>query len=82
MEILKKDQRILEKYLKGKTIKQALQTPSKFVRGYATDHEALFVATQSQKKKLIGIVSLVALQKGWNLSVHTEGSNLVCLLYS
>lgn len=81
MTVLKKDQKILNKYLNGKTIKQALQTPSKHVRGYATDNEALFIATQSQKSKLISIIALVTLQKGWNSSIYTEGSYLVCLLY-
>lgn len=81
MTVLKTDQKILDKYLNGKTIKRALQTPSKHVRGYATDNEALFIATQTQKSKLISIVALVTLQKGWNSSMHMEGSYLVCLLY-
>lgn len=81
MEVLKVDLKILNKYLGGKTITKALQTPNKNVRGYATDREALLIATKSQKSKLASIVTSVSLQKGLNSSMHTEGSYLVCLLY-
>ena len=78
----KKDQEILNKYLNGSTIKTALQTPLKNVRAYATnDNKALFIATKTQRDKVSSLIALVASQKGWNSSIHTEGSLLVCLLY-
>lgn len=82
MTILKKDQKILNKYLNGKIIKTALQTPLKNVRAYTTeDNIALFIATQSQKTKVSSLIALVVAQKGWNSSMYTEGSDFVCLLY-
>ena len=82
MEIFKVDQEILNKYLNGKKIKQTLQTPLKNVRAYMTeDNQALFISTQKEKAKVSSLIALIASQKGWNLSMNTEGSYLVCLLY-
>ena len=79
---IKKDQKILNKYLNGSIIKTALQTPLKNVRAYATeDNKALFIATKTQKDRLSSLVAFIASQKGWNMSMNTEGSLLVCLLY-
>lgn len=81
MKVLKVDQKILDKYLNGKKIKQTLQTPLKNVRAYMTeDNQALFISTQKEKARLSSLVALIASQKGWNLSINTEGSHLVCLL--
>lgn len=81
MEVLKVDQKILDKYLNGKKIKQTLQTPLKNVRAYMTeDNQALFISTQKEKARVSSLVALIASQKGWNLSINTEGSHLVCLL--
>lgn len=82
MEILKTDQKLLNKYLTGKTIKKSLQTPLKNVRAYMTeDNHALFISTKKQKDRVSSLIALVASQRGWNLSINTEGSHLVCLLY-
>lgn len=82
MEVLKVDQKILDKYLNGKTIKTALQTPSKNVRSYVTeDDTACVIAALSQKGKVSSTLALVAAQKNWNLSIITEGNHLVCLLF-
>ena len=79
--MIKIDEKILNKYLKGKTIKTSLTTPLKSVRAYSTEsNEALFIATGKEKNKLSSMIALVAAQKGWNLSIYTEGSYLVCLL--
>ena len=81
MEISKRDQKILNKYFKGKIIKRVLKTP--YVRSYvSTDDAACTIATSSKKNVVSSALAVVASQKGWNLAVHTEGSNLVCLLYS
>lgn len=81
MKVLKKDQKILNKYLNGATVKTALATPKKEVRGYGTsDDRAIFISTPSQKSRLAQLVSLIATQKNWNLNISTEGSYLVCLL--
>jgi len=79
--MVKKDQEILKKYLNGKPVTKTLQTPLRNVRGYATEEKALFIATKKASNKLSTLVALVAAQKGWNTSIHTEGSHLVCLLY-
>lgn len=82
MTVCKTDQKILDKYLNGKTIKTTLQTPLKNVRAYITDdNQALFISTQKQRVRVSGMIALIASQKGWNSSIHTEGSYLVCLLY-
>lgn len=80
MEIVKKDQKILNKYLNGEPVTKALQTPLRNVRGYATKNRAIFIATKKASDKLSVLVALIATQKGWNSSMHTEGSYLVCLL--
>lgn len=82
MIIPKMDQKILDKYLNGKKIKQAFQTPLRNVRGYSTeDNYGLFISTKKQRSKLAALVALCAVQKGWNSSTHTEGSHLICILY-
>jgi len=82
MEIFKVDQKILDKYLNGKKIRQTLQTPLKNVRAYMTeDNQALFISTPKEKAKVSSLIALIASQKGWNLSMNTEGSYLVCLLH-
>jgi hypothetical protein len=81
MKIFKADQKILNKYLNGKKIKQTLQTPLKNVRAYTTeDNQALFISTQKGRERVSSLLALIASQKGWNLSINTEGSYLVCLL--
>ena len=80
MKVFKMDQEILNKYLNGKTIKTTSQTPH--VRAYITnDNHALFISTKKQKNRVSSLIALIASQKGWNLSINTEGSHLVCLLY-
>ncbi len=81
MKVFKADQKILNKYLNGKKIRQTLQTPLKNVRAYMTDdNQALFISTQKEKARVSSLIALIASQKGWNLSMNTEGSHLVCLL--
>jgi len=79
--MVKKDQKILKKYLNGESVTKALQTPLRNVRGYATKNRAIFIATKKASDKLSVLVALIAAQKGWNSSIHTEGSHLICLLY-
>ena len=81
MKVFKADQKILNKYLNGKKIRRTLQTPLKNVRAYMTDdNQALFISTQKEKARVSSLIALIASQKGWNLSMNTEGSYLVCLL--
>ena len=81
-QVLKMDQKILDKYLNGASVKTALQTPLKELRGYVTsDERAIFICTPRQKNKVSQLVTGIATAKSWNLSIHTEGSHLVCLLY-
>ena len=79
--ILKLDQTLLDKYLPGKSIKKTLQTP--FVRAYILEDEAAcFIATKKYKAKVSSYVAQIAALKGWSTSMHSEGSHLVCVLYS
>jgi len=78
--MIKVDQKILDKYFEG-NYDTALQTPLKNVRAYLKGDKALFISTNKVKGKVSSFIALVASQKGWNLSINTEGSYLVCLLY-
>lgn len=78
--MIKADQKILNKYFEG-NYDTTLQTPLKNVRAYLKGDKALFISTNKVKDRVSSIVALVASQKGWNLSINTEGSHLVCLLY-
>lgn len=82
MEVkIKKDRRILDKYLKGKTIKTALQTPFKTVRGYLTEDDyACYISPNKERARVSVLVAITALQKGWKFSIQMEGSDLVCIL--
>lgn len=80
--IFKIDQEILKKYLQpDETIKEALQTPGKKLRGHITSKgRAIFISSPSEKTGVAKYLSVVASAKSWNLSIRTEGSHLVCLL--
>ena len=80
MTEIKADQKILNKYFDG-SYDTTLQTPLKNVRAYLKGDKALFISTNKVKGKVSSFIALVAAQKGWNLSMNTEGSYLVCLLY-
>lgn len=82
MTVCKTDQKILNKYLNGKTIKTISQTPLRNVRSYVTTDEiACFISTQKEKGKVSSLLAIVAAQKGYSLSINTEGKYLVCLLF-
>ena len=78
--VLKLDKALLDKYLPGKSIKKTLQTP--FVRAYILDDEACFIATKKHRARVSSYIAQVAALKGWSTSMYTEGSHLVCILYS
>jgi len=81
--ILKVDQEIVNKHLlPGETIKTVLQTPGKKLRGLLTSKgRAIFISTSSKRQDVAKYLSVIASAKAWNLSISTEGSHLVCLLY-
>lgn len=86
--IFKLDQTLLDKYLPGKSIKKTLQTPFKNVRAHivedkiTSEETAFFVATAKSKVQVSSYVAQVAALKGWSTSMYSEGSHLVCILYS
>lgn len=80
-KLFKLDQEMFEKYLPGKTIKASFKTPIKNVRAYTTtDSHAILIATKAQKSRVASVMALVATSKGWDFSLHNEGSHIICLL--
>ena len=70
-KLFKLDQEMFEKYLPGKTIKASFKT---------TDSHAILIATKAQKSRVASVMALVATSKGWDFSLHNEGSHIICLL--
>ena len=80
-QLFKLDKEMFEKYLRGKNIKAYFKTPIKNVRAYTTtDSHAILIATKAQKSRVASVMALVATSKGWNFSLHNEGSHIICLL--